>query len=268
MIELYQFELSQYCEKVRLILDYKGLDYRKVEVTPGVGQIELLQMSGKRQVPVIKDGDTIVGDSTEIAMYLEGKYPDPPLLPEPSPARGMTLVLEEWADESLGLKSRVAFLGALGRNQNLRTAVLPQTTPDFVKSLVEAIPGELVDVLSTGVGLGTDAVKVATDGLKQDLEALCLLLEDRPYLTGDAPTLADLSVAALSVLIKFPERGYLDLPPALAGKGIPGLGDLSIYQSFFDWRDRLYADFRKTSAAAASTPSSPGGSAPTSIEIE
>jgi len=28
MIELYQFELSQYSEKVRLILDYKGLAYR------------------------------------------------------------------------------------------------------------------------------------------------------------------------------------------------------------------------------------------------
>ena len=38
MIELYQFELSHYCEKIRLILDYKGLEYRKVEVTPGVGQ--------------------------------------------------------------------------------------------------------------------------------------------------------------------------------------------------------------------------------------
>ena len=39
MLELYQFELSQYSEKVRLILDYKGLEYRKIEVTPGVGQI-------------------------------------------------------------------------------------------------------------------------------------------------------------------------------------------------------------------------------------
>ncbi len=40
MLELYQWELSQYSEKVRLILDYKGLDYRKIEVTPGIGQVE------------------------------------------------------------------------------------------------------------------------------------------------------------------------------------------------------------------------------------
>jgi len=48
MLELYQFELSQYSEKVRLILDYKGLEYRKIEVTPGIGQVELF----KKQVNV------------------------------------------------------------------------------------------------------------------------------------------------------------------------------------------------------------------------
>ena len=38
MLELYQFELSPFSEKVRLILDYKGLEYKKIEVTPGIGQ--------------------------------------------------------------------------------------------------------------------------------------------------------------------------------------------------------------------------------------
>ena len=59
MLELYQFELSQYSEKVRLILDYKGLEYRKIEVTPGIGQVELFQKTGQRQVPVLKDGSKI-----------------------------------------------------------------------------------------------------------------------------------------------------------------------------------------------------------------
>ena len=57
MLELYQFELSQYSEKVRLILDFKGLAYRKIEVTPGVGQLELFRLTGQRQVPVLKDGN-------------------------------------------------------------------------------------------------------------------------------------------------------------------------------------------------------------------
>ena len=265
MLELYQFELSQYSEKVRLILDYKGLEYRKIEVTPGFGQIELLQKSGHRQVPVLKDGSTYVADSTEIAFYLERKYPEKPILPEDPVERGQCLLIEEWADASLGLKGRKAFIGALNQYQNFRTSVLPKEVPDLVKNIVGAIPGELLDVLGTGVGLGGDAVKEANKCLQQDLEALSLILQNRSYLVGNKPTLADLAVAGLSIVLKFPEGNYLDIPEQLQGKGIPGLADNIIYDPFFAWRDRFYAEYRKSSS---STTSKTNGSAPTSIEIE
>ncbi len=263
MLELYQFELSQYSEKVRLILDYKQLEYRKIEVTPGVGQLELLQKSGSGTVPVLKDGNTYIADSTEIAFYLERKYPERPILPEDPLTKGQCLLMEEWADESIGLKGRKAFIGALNQNQSFRTSVLPKETPDLVKTVVGSIPGEVLDVLGTGVGFGGDAVKMAQKGLKQDLEALCLILHERPYLLGDTPTLADLAVAGLSILLKFPEGSYLDIPEALKGKGIPGLADNIVFEPFFAWRDRLYADYRVSS----STPKA-NDSAPTSINIE
>jgi glutathione S-transferase len=263
MLELYQFELSSYSEKVRLILDYKQLEYRKIEVTPGLGQIELLQKSGSRQVPVLKDGGTYIADSTEIALYLERKYPDRPILPQDSVAKGQCLIIEEWADVSMGLKGRKALIGALNQNQNFRTSILPQEIPDSLKNLVGAIPGEILDLLGTGVGLGGDAVRAAKATLQRDLEALCLMLENRPYLVGDTPTLADLAVAGISLYLKFPEGDYLDIPETLKGKGIPGLADNIAFEPFFAWRDRLYADFRKNS----STPKN-NGSAPTSIAIE
>ncbi len=263
MLELYQFELSQYSEKVRLILDYKGLEYRKIEVTPGVGQVELLQKSGSRQVPVLKDGSTYIADSTEIAFYLDRKYPEKPILPEEPIARGQCLLMEEWADESIGIKGRKAFIGALNQNQTFRTSVLPKEIPGLVKNLVGAIPGEFLDVLGMGVGLGGDAVKDAKKGLKQDLEALSLILENQPYLIGDTPTLADLAVAGLSILIKFPEGSYLDIPEQLKGKGIPGLADNLAFAPFFAWRDRLYADFR----TGSSNPTN-NSSTPTTINIE
>ena len=112
MIDLYQFELSQYSEKVRLILDYKGLAYRKIEVTPGIGQVELFQMSGQRKAPVLKDGNQIIADSTEIAKYLDRQYPDRPLIPTDPKQRGLCLLIEEWADESIGVKSRKVLFGA------------------------------------------------------------------------------------------------------------------------------------------------------------
>lgn len=263
MLELYQFELSQYSEKVRLILDYKGLEYKKIEVTPGVGQLELFRLSGQSQVPVLKDGDTVVADSTEIAFYLDRKYPEKPIIPTDPVARGQCLLIEEWADESIGLKGRKAFIGALNQNQNFRTSILPQNIPSFLKNLVGAVPGELLDALGTGVGFGGEAVKEANKGLKQDLEALSLILQHRPYLVTDEPTLADLAVAGLSIILKFPGGSYLDIPRELQGKGIPGLADNSAYDTFFLWRDRLYVDYRKS---LSSTSRSDGS--PTSIDIE
>jgi glutathione S-transferase len=88
VLELYQFELSQYSEKVRLILDYKGLEYKKKEVTPGIGQLELFRLSGSKQVPVLKDGDLYISDSTEIAFYLDRKYPENPIVPEETYLKG------------------------------------------------------------------------------------------------------------------------------------------------------------------------------------
>lgn len=261
MLELYQFELSQYSEKVRLILDYKGLAYRKIEVTPGTGQWELFRLSGQRQVPVLKDGKTIISDSTEIARYLDQQYPDRPLFPTDAQQRGLCLLIEEWADESIGVKSRKALFGALSQDQNFRKSLLPATTPDVVKSLVEVVPNDVLKVLGFGVGYSPDVVKSAVADLKQDLEALCLLLSDRPYLVGNQPTLADLAVAGLSMLIKFPEGPYLDLPVAVKGKGLPGLADNVAYDPFFTWRDRLYAQHRKPLTATTS-------STPTSINID
>jgi glutathione S-transferase len=263
MIELYQFELSQYSEKVRLILDYKGLEYRKIEVTPGIGQVELFRMSGQRQVPLLKDGSTFVADSTEIAKYLDRQYPDRPLFPTDPVQRALCLIMEEWADASIGMKSRQALFGAVSQDQSFRKSLLPETTPDLVKSLVEYIPSELLKVLGIGVGSSPDSVKSATTDLKQDLEALSLLLVERPYLLGNEPCLADLAVAGLSMLIKFPDGPYLNLPPAVKGKGIPGLADSIVYEPFFTWRDRLYAQYRKSTFSYSTAPS-----APTSISID
>ncbi|MEO0534796.1 MAG: glutathione S-transferase family protein [Cyanobacteria bacterium P01_A01_bin.123] len=266
MLELYQFEASHYSEKIRLILDYKKLPYRKIEVTPGVGQIDLFQKSGQRQVPVLKDGDEVIPDSTAVALYLDQKYPEQPVIPAESKQRGLCLMMEAWADESIGLNARKAMIGAFNQHPNFRTALLPATTPNLIKDLVGAVPGDLLNLLGTGVGFGSDAVKKAHDNLRQDLKALCLILLESPYLVADHPTLADFAVAGLSMYIKFPAQQYVDLPPGICDKGVPGLADDPAYQEFFAWRDRLYADYREV--RVPTTPSSSGGSSPQSINID
>lgn len=264
MIELYQFELSQFSEKVRLILDYKGLEYKKIEVVPGVGQLELFRLSGQGQVPVIKDGNMVIADSTAIALYLEKTYPEKPLLPSDPKTNSLCQILEEWADESIGNKGRKLLLGAL-KNNSLRSSMLPSGTPSLLKTLVNGIPNELIDVVGFGVGLSPTVVKEVQDSLHRDFESICQLLQQNPYLLGNQPTLADLTVAALSLVVKIPAGPYLNIPESLKGKGVPGFADNPAYEIFFAWRDRLYAEYRNPHLDATPPPTA---SAPTTIAID
>ena len=257
MLELHQFELSHYVEKVRLILDYKGLAYRKLEVTPGIGQIDLYRLSGQRQVPVLQDGSQIIADSTAIAEYLERQYPDRPIIPTEPKLRGLTLLMEQWADESIGLNARKVLIGALNQDQSFRAALLPSSVPDVVRSLVGAVPGEFLSILGQGVGFGPDAIKTATEAIKRDLASLCFLLHDQPYLVTDHPTLADFAVAAMSMYLKFPTGDFLNIPDALKGKGVPGIADVGTFEPFFSWRDRLYAEYRKPLVGSSSSARTP-----------
>lgn len=268
MLELYQFELCPFSEKVRLILEYKGLEYKKIEVTPGIGQLDVFKISGQRQVPVLKDGDTVVADSTAIALYLDEKYPEKPLIPTDAVEKGKCLIMEEWADECFALKIRKSFIGGLNHYQNFRTSFLPKNTPDILKNVVSALPSQFLTVIGTGVGLGTDIFKEAEKNVKKDLDSLTLILRNQPYLTGQHPTLVDFTVASFSTLLKFPSVTYFDLPIDVEGKGIPDIADNSAYEYFFAWRDRLYTEYRQPIDKPNNFGGTDGTNQPTTIEIE
>lgn len=50
-------------------------------VAEGHKTAEVLAMNPRGQVPVFKDGDTIVSESLAILQYLEQAYPEPCLVP-------------------------------------------------------------------------------------------------------------------------------------------------------------------------------------------
>ena len=106
MLELHQFRHSAFCEKVRLVLAAKRLPYTVVEVVPGLGQVQLLRISGQRQVPVLVDGAEVVADSSAIALHLERLQPEPALLPADPALRAQVLLLEDWADTALAAGAR------------------------------------------------------------------------------------------------------------------------------------------------------------------
>jgi glutathione S-transferase len=132
-----------------------------------------------------------------------------------------------------------------------------------VKSLLSGLPVNLLGNLGAPVGLGVDNVREA---LKQDLRHLSAILANQPYLLGSTPTLADFAVAGLTLYVKVPTGGYLNLPHSIKGEGVPGVADSPEFDAFWAWRDRLYADFRQSTVPTP--PPSADSGRPTSISID
>ena len=229
MLELHQFRHSAFCLKVRMVLQAKGLSYRTVEVTPGVGQVAVFRLSGQRQVPVLVDGDTVVADSTAIALHLEERGADPALLPADPREAAQVRLLEDWADTTLAAAVRLALVQAAALDPRLRVALLPDDLPDPIRTVMGAIPGGWVSNVTELVNQNERADLLAT------LEQLSASVQATPWLVGDVMSLADLAVAAQLSLLRFPASSGA----ALARTGVPGLSDHPKLQPLFQWRDQL-----------------------------
>jgi glutathione S-transferase len=235
-VELHQFRHSAFCEKVRLVLSVKGLAQSLVEVTPGLGQLELFRLSGQRQVPVLIDGGEVIADSTAIALYLEERHPEPALLPREPRSRSRVLLLEDWADTALAAGCRQALVQAAAADPVLRGALLPDTTPAPLRQFVSSLPSTVLSPVSEAVA-GVLAPSEARQ-LGSNLEHLAALVGAGGYLEGDRLSLADLAVAAQLTLLRFPASAGIPL----AGRGVAGIADNPVLEPLFSWRDRILAE--------------------------
>src|SRR6266446_10532162 len=105
MIRLYDYPDCPFCQKVRVVLAEKDLEFERKHVDLRKGEqrvAEFLKLNPYGKVPVLIDEDVVVYDSTIINEYLDDEYPDPPLLPriEFSSLRARARIFEDFADTS------------------------------------------------------------------------------------------------------------------------------------------------------------------------
>jgi glutathione S-transferase len=103
MIRLYDYPDCPFCQKVRVVLAEKDLEYdtHLVDLRAGAQRTpEFLKLNPYGKVPVLIDEETVVYDSTIINEYLEDEYPIPRLLPDDSAGRAKARLLEDYCDNS------------------------------------------------------------------------------------------------------------------------------------------------------------------------
>jgi glutathione S-transferase len=200
-LTLVDWRPSPFCMKVRGVLHHKGLAYRRL---PALSNLGAVRREGIGKVPLLRVGEEVFIDSTDIVHELERRFPTPSVLPSDPRDAALSHALEDWADESLyfaGLHAH--WVEPAGRAQAAayfaRTWLGMLAFRPFLGRIRRQLEGQ---------GTGRKSLAHVRADLERNLDALESMLEDRPHLLGAGPYLCDFAVAS--------QLAYLELAPSTA----------------------------------------------------
>jgi len=175
---LHHYPTSPFSEKIRLILGYKQLAWKSVIIPSIMPKPDVLALTGGyRKTPFLQIGADIYCDTALICDVLEHRQPSPTLYPDHQ--KGVARVLAQWADTTL-------FWAAMAYN----------LSPKGAAAMFAGAPPEVAKAFAADRGaMSTGMTRLrpgdATAAYKSYLRRLANMLDDHPFLLGDAPTVAD-----------------------------------------------------------------------------
>jgi glutathione S-transferase len=166
MLEIHGVNVSPFVRKTRVALAEKGIDYKLVPVNPFAPTPEFLKLTPLGKIPVLRDENVTLPDSSCIIAYLERRFPEPALYPADLAQFGRALFYEEYADTRIYDTLAPVFV------QRVLVPMLMKGTPDEkkIQSCIERAPA-IFDYLEGEIGA-------------------------RPWLVGDRLSVADIAVAS------------------------------------------------------------------------
>jgi len=204
MRTLYQFPLSNYCEKARWLLDHKELDYVARNLIPGVHRLLTRWYTSGDTLPMLHDGKVWVDDSTEIALYLDGAYSEKPLISRDPELRTQIIGLDELGNELGDHVRRWMLAYSLDNPHTMDIVVGEQGLMHTFGLLSKPILKKGMKILYQIKPEPVAASRRRIDDLINEIETI--LLEDAEdgettYLVGNEFSLADIAVCAAAAPI-------------------------------------------------------------------
>jgi glutathione S-transferase len=210
--ELFQFSFSHYNEKARWALDYKGIPHRRRSLLPGPHAPRMLRMTGRTQVPVLKDGDQVVAGSAAIIDHLEKHHPTPALYPEDPKQRERALEIQSWFDDHVGAEARCAFFFDLLPDAAYSARCFPQERAAATRALYLASFPVTRGIMKRSMGIDAKSAAAGRERVREALDFVAQHAGAKGYLVGEGFSVADLTAASLLQLTIFPEQMQIRLP--------------------------------------------------------
>lgn len=197
MRTLYQFPLSHFCEKARWLLDYKELDFVAHNLIPGVHRAFSQLKTGQNTLPILKDHEDWIADSTQIALYLDDKYPEHGLLRYDPKLREQALEINEIGNE-LGIYVRRWVLAHI-MSESDESLEIMIGEKGYLRKFSKFSKPIMKKLVANGYKVNSEKVEIASTRINEMMTQLNEILIDNHgrYLVGDRLGLADISICSM-----------------------------------------------------------------------
>lgn len=195
---------SHFCEKARWALERAEVTFVEEAHVPMFSWLGTLGAGGNKSAPVLVADGRVLRESTDILRYADEHGRATPLFPE---GDREVVELEERFDQVLGPAARRCVYDAVFRLPlPVIGELLGTGAPAWEKSIAKAMPSVLVGAMRRGLRIWPDDVARSKAKLEEVFDDVAARLSDgRRYLVGDRFTAADLTFAALSAPVFFPD---------------------------------------------------------------
>jgi glutathione S-transferase len=219
---LHHYDFSNFAEKARLMLGFKGLAWRSVEQPPILPKPGLLPLTGGyRRIPILQDGADLWCGARLIAQELERRVPTPTLFPDGT--RGFGEAIAWWAEHQF---MRPSALFVSGINADYMPEGLHED-----RARLHGLPAPSIEAVRAAAGRNRHLVRPQIRWLAD------MLADGRAYLLGERPCIADFA-------------GY-HVVWFYRGRHIDCRAELEPYPKLLAWRDRMAAIGHGTRAEMA-----------------
>ena len=196
MLTLYHYDRSTACQRVRLALEEKGIDYESIVVDTARGDAGELpanyyELNPKGLVPAIVHDGKAVAESLVMLEYLEDAFAEPALRPADAHGRA---VMRQWMrriDDGIHVASRVIGVCVVMRHTYL--ARPPEKLAEYYAKMRDTVRRDN-DRLNIEKGLDSPLLPSALYAFKQLYGEMDETLSREPWLAGDAYSLADIAL--------------------------------------------------------------------------
>lgn len=194
MWKLYGSSVSYYTGKLEAYLRYKNIAYELLP-TPYDQAAKLVEKVGAVQMPIVeRDDGRWMSDTTPILLQIEKEQPEPPILPA-NPVTGFVArLIEDYGDEWLW-RPAMHYRWSYRRDSRFISDHLAEEVggfsraPHWLKRMRIARRQFGSFVVRDGVD---DTTRAHVDNTYCNaLDAMSAMLANRPFLLGNAPSLAD-----------------------------------------------------------------------------